>query len=136
MPLTAADLTVPTGKMQEEWFGDEDLPGYLTLWLSQGYAAAADVADADTRDGIARAYAYWQGYESRAGAKAGQPSSASVDDLSVSIGRERLAWFDAKAAEWRLTYENALAAALAVEPEPVPAISPAVSMSLPLRVSF
>jgi hypothetical protein len=114
MPIFPVDLTLPTGKMPADWH----LPDALQEWIDQGYASAPPEASEAQADGVATAYAYWRGYEARADTLLGSPDNVGLPNgLSVAQSNGRYDRMMAKAEEYRLAWEAAVAGIVVIVPE-------------------
>jgi len=111
--VTAADLTLPpagTGKLDPAWYRVGELSTLLAVWIPQGEALVPDAASAEQADVVVTAYAYWQGYDTKAGQIAGDAVRENVG--GAEFNREFLKfqqeWFENKAAFWRAAFEAAV----------------------------
>ena len=115
--IEAEELIYPNGEgeIELEWFPGEALSVNLSLWIAVGYSKATDagITDDEDEDTVARAYANWRAFSSKAGHIAGSPNSVKVEDLAQSTGKDRLDWFGQRAAYWLNVYTSALAAGVA-----------------------
>lgn len=127
MPILPVDLTLPAGRMPVDWHTTDA----LQEWIDQGYASAPLEATTEQADTIATAYAYWRGYEAKADTLLGSPDNVGLPSgLSVAQSNGRYDRMMAKAEEYRLEWEGAVAGVVIVEPEIVLRQSGSVSVPL------
>lgn len=105
MALIAADLTYPTGKLQESSFPGKDLQANLTVWLPAATAKTAGLA-AGVRDIAATHYVYYLAFSAIADRIASQPSAETFSgpqgtNVSRNWGQNRAEyWLEKAQAEW------------------------------------
>lgn len=121
MPLTAANVIEPAGRIAPDLLGDTTITTtWVGAYLTQGYALAdaAAVPPAGTeRDDAARQYAYhraWLAKYDQENDKAASVHVAGAGDVS----RSKLA---AQIAAWKALADEALDAFVAIVPPEAPA---------------
>jgi hypothetical protein len=113
--------------MPADWHSPDD----VQAWIDLGYASAPVEATTEQEDGIASLYAYFRGYGAKADALLGSPDNVGLEGMSVAQSNGRYDRMNAKAEQYRLAWEGAIAA-LVVVPESEPVLKESRSVAVPI----
>lgn len=134
MPLAAADLLQPTGRVASSFFPDEDavaLALRLDAYLAEAYADPRVTAlESEDQDAPARQWAYYRAFEAVGDRLNLEAATVSLDDQGA---RTRLS---DQIKYWERQRDAALASFLSLAPELVISTSPARQGSTSVPISF
>lgn len=95
--MTPAEFTRPTGELDAAWFPAGDLETRLTTFI--GRVAGEPVE-------TAKAYVYWQAYESLVADLMSEPAQQRDRDKSDTFTDAQFDYWRGLAASWRARYES------------------------------
>jgi len=109
--LTPENFIHPAGELQRQMFASQvEMESALSAWIDEAEAKVIAVSGLTDENGAAAAWVYHRAYAARAQALANQPDSEALrGELTRSIGQNRIAYFERRAAEWLTEYQTVTA---------------------------
>jgi hypothetical protein len=120
MPVTAAALKTPTGKIDPAFFPEDrtsaQLDARLASYIAEGVTLVADL-DASEQDAATTMWAYYRAFEAVHLRMIATPASMSIaDEGSVSFSSAQIASFGTMAASYKSSFEAMVAEEETIEP--------------------
>jgi len=107
MSLNVTDFLAPAGQLQTAFFPDGDLEANVTVWLAQAAGKLSGVA-AGFQEAAITDWVYYRAYSHIAERLASEPDTVTVDDVSRSVSRGRIEFFQQQARQHWDNYQSYL----------------------------